>query len=157
MLRQSRAIGRQRSASSRGRSGILRPRNSGGAGTGRASRAANSFWPKNQPIRAIWAVSKASLSKDLAIDNQVYRPRGFAKGAKRGHKDEGIARELPGEQTAMPRFRTLDDLDVAGKRVLLRADLTLPVNDRKSTDATRIERLAPTIEALIEKGAKIVV
>src|SRR5207237_10283020 len=57
----------------------------------------------------------------------------------------------------MPRFRTLDDLDVAGKRVLLRADLNVPVKDGKVTDATRIERLAPTIEALIQKGAKVVV
>src|SRR5437016_1875071 len=57
----------------------------------------------------------------------------------------------------MPRFRTLDDLDVAGKRVLLRADLNVPVKDGKVTDATRIERLAPTIEALVEKGAKIIV
>src|SRR5438270_10822247 len=57
----------------------------------------------------------------------------------------------------MPRFRTLDELDVAGKRVLLRADLNVPVKDGKVTDATRIERLAPTIEALIEKGASVVV
>src|SRR5438270_973438 len=57
----------------------------------------------------------------------------------------------------MPRFRTLDDLDVAGKTVLLRADLNVPVKDGKVTDATRIERLAPTIEALIGKGAKVVV
>src|ERR1700687_3198117 len=57
----------------------------------------------------------------------------------------------------MPRFRTTDDLDVAGKRVLLRADLNVPVKDGKVTDATRIERLAPTIEALIAKGARIVV
>src|SRR5947199_5881568 len=57
----------------------------------------------------------------------------------------------------MPRFRTLDDLDVAGKRVLLRADLNVPVKDGKVADATRIERLAPTIEALIGKGAKIIV
>src|SRR5229473_3595607 len=57
----------------------------------------------------------------------------------------------------MPRFRTLDDLDVAGKRVLLRADLNVPVKDGKVTDATRIERLTPTIEALLEKGAKIIV
>jgi phosphoglycerate kinase len=58
---------------------------------------------------------------------------------------------------AMPRFHTLDDLDVANKRVLLRADLNVPVKDGKVTDATRIERLAPTIEALIARGAKIVV
>ena len=57
----------------------------------------------------------------------------------------------------MPRFRTLDELDVAGKRVLLRADLNVPVKDGRVTDATRIERLAPTIAALIERGAKIVV
>jgi phosphoglycerate kinase len=57
----------------------------------------------------------------------------------------------------MPRFHTMEDLDVAGKRVLLRADLNVPVKDGKITDATRIERLAPTIEALIAKGAKTVV
>ncbi|HLY46713.1 MAG TPA: phosphoglycerate kinase [Stellaceae bacterium] len=57
----------------------------------------------------------------------------------------------------MPRFHTLDDLDVAGKRVLLRADLNVPVKDGKVTDATRIERLAPTIAALVERGAKVVV
>src|SRR5579863_6219111 len=57
----------------------------------------------------------------------------------------------------MPRFRTTEDLDVAGKRVLLRADLNVPVKDGKVTDSTRIERLAPTIEALIGKGAKIIV
>ncbi|MGE5268304.1 MAG: phosphoglycerate kinase, partial [Thiohalocapsa sp.] len=57
----------------------------------------------------------------------------------------------------MPRFRTTDDLDVAGKRVLLRADLNVPVKDGRVTDATRIERLAPTIEALVGRGAKVVV
>jgi phosphoglycerate kinase len=57
----------------------------------------------------------------------------------------------------MPRFRTIDDLDVGGKRVLLRADLNVPVKDGRVTDATRIERLAPTIEALIAKGARVVV
>src|SRR5216683_1780503 len=57
----------------------------------------------------------------------------------------------------MAKFRTLDDLDVRGKRVLLRADLNVPLKDGVVTDATRIERLAPTIEALIEKGAKVIV
>ena len=57
----------------------------------------------------------------------------------------------------MPRFHTIDDLDVAGKRVLLRADLNVPVKDGKMTDATRIERLAPTIEALTARRAKVVV
>src|SRR5438270_12428980 len=57
----------------------------------------------------------------------------------------------------MPKFHTLDDIDVRGKTVLLRADLNVPVKDGKVTDATRIERLAPTIEALIGNGAKVVV
>jgi phosphoglycerate kinase len=57
----------------------------------------------------------------------------------------------------MAKFRTLDDLDVRGKRVLLRADLNVPVKDGVVTDATRIERLAPTIEALIAKGARVIV
>ena len=57
----------------------------------------------------------------------------------------------------MPRFRTLDDIDVRGKRVLLRADLDVPVKDGVVTDPTRIERLTPTIEALLGKGAKVIV
>ena len=58
----------------------------------------------------------------------------------------------------MPKpFLTLDDIDVRGKRVLVRADLNVPVKDGKVTDATRIERLAPTIEALLAKGAAVVV
>ena len=57
----------------------------------------------------------------------------------------------------MPRFLTLDDLDVHGKRVLLRADLNVPVKDGAVTDPTRIDRLAPTIEALIAKGAAVIV
>ncbi len=54
-------------------------------------------------------------------------------------------------------FRTLDDVDVAGKRVLLRADLNVPVRDGKITDLTRIERLTPTIRELVGKGAKVIV
>ena len=57
----------------------------------------------------------------------------------------------------MTRFRTLDDLDVAGKRVLLRADLNVPMQDGKVSDATRIERLVPTIEELIGERAKVIV
>src|SRR5690349_7451763 len=54
-------------------------------------------------------------------------------------------------------FRTLDNLDVAGKRVLLRADLNVPVRDGRITDLTRIERLSPTIRELAGKGAKVIV
>src|SRR5579864_7492146 len=54
-------------------------------------------------------------------------------------------------------FRTLDSLDAAGKRVLLRADLNVPVRDGKITDLTRIERLSPTIRELSGKSAKVIV
>ncbi len=53
-------------------------------------------------------------------------------------------------------FRTLDDLDASGKRVLLRADLNVPVRDGKITDRTRIERLLPTIRELADKGARVI-
>jgi phosphoglycerate kinase len=54
-------------------------------------------------------------------------------------------------------FRTLDDLDVKGKRVLVRADLNVPVKDGVVTGATRIARQAPTIKELADKGAKVIV
>ena len=57
----------------------------------------------------------------------------------------------------MAHFRTLDDLgDIKGKRVLVRVDLNVPMADGKVTDATRIERVAPTILELSDKGAKVV-
>ena len=54
-------------------------------------------------------------------------------------------------------YRTLDGVDVRGKRVLLRADLNVPVHDGKITDLTRIERLSPTIRELSSNGAKVIV
>lgn len=54
-------------------------------------------------------------------------------------------------------FNTIDDLTVAGKRVLVRGDLNVPLKDGKVSDATRIERLLPTLRELIAKGARVVV
>lgn len=57
----------------------------------------------------------------------------------------------------MPAFKTLDDLTaIAGKRVLVRVDLNVPVADGKVSDTTRIERVAPTIKELSAKGAKVI-
>jgi len=53
-------------------------------------------------------------------------------------------------------FKTLDELDLTGKRVLLRADLNVPVADGKVTDATRIERLVPTIREIVKKDGKVI-
>ncbi len=57
----------------------------------------------------------------------------------------------------MTEFNTIDDLDVNGKTVLVRADLNVPMQDGKVSDTTRIDRLAPTLTELAKKGAKVVV
>jgi phosphoglycerate kinase len=54
------------------------------------------------------------------------------------------------------RFRDLDDADVKGKRVLLRVDLNVPMQNGKVSDATRIEEIAPTIAELADKGGKVI-
>ncbi len=53
-------------------------------------------------------------------------------------------------------FRTLDDVDVRGKRVLLRVDLNVPMEQGRVTDATRLERVAPTIAEISDKGGKAI-
>jgi len=53
-------------------------------------------------------------------------------------------------------FRSLDDADVKGKRVLVRVDLNVPMQDGKVSDATRIEEIAPTIIELADKGGKVI-
>jgi phosphoglycerate kinase len=57
----------------------------------------------------------------------------------------------------MPAFRTLDEADVKGKRVLVRVDFNVPMQDGRVTDATRIERAATTLDELARNGAKVVV
>ncbi|MDA9438190.1 phosphoglycerate kinase [Bradyrhizobium sp. CCBAU 51745] len=54
------------------------------------------------------------------------------------------------------KFRTLDDVDVKGKRVLLRVDLNVPMDNGRVTDATRLERVAPTINEIADKGGKVI-
>jgi len=56
----------------------------------------------------------------------------------------------------MSAFRTLDDVDVCGKRVLLRVDLNIPMENGKVTDATRLERVVPTIREISAKGGKVI-
>jgi len=57
----------------------------------------------------------------------------------------------------MSSFKTIDDLDVAGKRVLVRCDMNVPMKDGRITDATRIERSLPTINDLLDAGAGVIV
>ena len=55
------------------------------------------------------------------------------------------------------KLRTIDKADVKGKRVLVRCDLNVPMADGKVTDATRLERVAPGLNALAARGAKVIV
>lgn len=57
----------------------------------------------------------------------------------------------------MAAYRTLDELAVAGRRVLVRVDLNVPMENGAVTDPTRIERVAPTLAELTDKGARIAV
>ena len=56
----------------------------------------------------------------------------------------------------MTTFRTLDTADLSGKRVLLRVDLNVPMEDGRVSDATRIERVLPTIREIADRGGKVV-
>ena len=56
----------------------------------------------------------------------------------------------------MVAVRTLDEADVRGKRVLLRVDLNVPLEDGRVGDLTRIERVAPTIREIADKGGKVI-
>lgn len=56
----------------------------------------------------------------------------------------------------MAAFRTLDQLQPRGKRVLVRVDLNVPMENGKVTDATRIDRILPTIREIADKGGKVI-
>ena len=57
----------------------------------------------------------------------------------------------------MPTFRSIDDLEVGGQRVLVRGDLNVPMAQGNVTDVTRLQRLVPTIQDLSERGARVII
>ncbi len=56
----------------------------------------------------------------------------------------------------MNKFKTIDDINVKGKKIILRGDLNLPVKDGIIIDSTRMIKLLPTIQELIDKGGKVI-
>ncbi|MEJ6398057.1 phosphoglycerate kinase [Yoonia sp. 208BN28-4] len=58
--------------------------------------------------------------------------------------------------TGTQTWKTLDDMDLAGKRVLVRVDINVPVEDGKVTDTTRIERITATVDDIQEAGGKVI-
>merc|ERR1711969_137627 len=49
-------------------------------------------------------------------------------------------------------WKTLDDMELSGKRVLTRVDLNVPMDDGRVTDATRIDRIVPTLKDIVAAG-----
>src|SRR5450631_3122168 len=78
----------------------------------------------------------------------LFEPHGRCR---RGHGEARMTRTAP-----LSVFRTLDDVDVAGKRVLVRADLNVPMDDARIADATRIERIIVNIREISEKKGKVI-
>src|SRR5229473_7985986 len=88
----------------------------------------------------------APQSRDLALTWVPVLQRTASRLAQR-----------PGQESEMSKtFRTLDDVDVKGKRVLLRVDLNVPMENGRVSDATRLERVAPTITEISDKGGKVI-
>ena len=54
------------------------------------------------------------------------------------------------------KWKTLDDMDFAGQIALVRVDINVPVEAGQVTDATRIEKIVPTVKAILAKGGKVV-
>src|SRR5262245_52793863 len=73
----------------------------------------------------------------------------------RGDGEAGLT-EPARPAAPMTSFRTLDQADVKGKRVLVRVDLNVPMENGQVSDMTRIERVAPTVRELADKGGKVV-
>jgi phosphoglycerate kinase len=57
---------------------------------------------------------------------------------------------------AMMGWKTLDDVALAGKTVLVRVDINVPMEAGRVTDATRIEKIVPTVEDIVARGGKVV-
>ena len=60
-------------------------------------------------------------------------------------------------EMALDNLKTIEDADVTGKRVLVRADLNVPMQNGAVSDATRIERFLPTVRELSKRGARTVI
>ena len=53
-------------------------------------------------------------------------------------------------------WKTLDDMDLKGKTVLVRVDINVPMEAGRVTDMTRIDKIKPTVDAIVAKGGKVV-
>jgi phosphoglycerate kinase len=66
-----------------------------------------------------------------------------------------MCRQVDTEDDAMP-WKTLDEMDLGGKVVLVRVDINVPMEGGRVTDMTRIDKIKPTVDDIIAKGGKVV-
>ena len=67
----------------------------------------------------------------------------------------GAAKPEAGASLDLSRIKTIEGIDVRGKRVLVRVDFNVPIENGVVADATRLERVLPTIARLAQAGAKV--
>ncbi len=119
---------------------------------GRVVEAGVSFEQRTEPPVPAYLSPSALAEQLVARIRRGWRWVSQLRGARR---PVWFAR--PNPEASMAKFRTLDDLgDIKGKRALVRVDLNVPMADGKVSDATRIERVVPTITELADKGAKVI-
>src|SRR5664279_3932466 len=73
---------------------------------------------------------------------------------------DGALRYAPHKSQMEPHmsaFRTLDDVNVSGKKVVILLDLNVPMENGHVTDTTRIDRVVPTLKELLKKGAAVII
>ncbi len=120
---------------------------------------------------AMARMTDAALQSDLVVvrerveelGRRVPQPPGPELALAHGDRDRAPHRrlrargaEIPAGAPARMSVRTLDDADLKGKRVLVRVDLNVPMENGRVADATRIERVIPTIQEIADKGGKVV-
>ena len=88
---------------------------------------------------------------------QSHVRHGGRHGAADMNKSSGALDKGAAGGIDLSRIRTIDGVDVEGKRVLVRVDFNVPIEGGAVADATRITRVSPTIAKLAGKGAKVVV
>src|SRR6476469_3308670 len=104
---------------------------------------------KSRVPDAVQRPLRCSAGRDPFVPRPAMGP-----GSARRHFAPQCARDK--RVTMSKTFRTLDDVDVKSKRVLLRVDLNVPMENGRVSDATRLERVAPTITEISNKGGKVI-
>lgn len=113
--------------------------------------APSALHPPAPPLQPHTAERQRAADKMAGQDKQA----GRNPGPVESHSALMSGRDQEGTP-AMPKFSTLDDLDPRGRRVLLRVDLNVPMEQGAVADTTRIERVLPTITEIAGKGGRVV-